>query len=367
MTLLLFILILSLLVFVHELGHFLAARRFGIGVLEFGFGFPPRLRGWRRGQTLWSINLIPFGGFVRLEGETDRQSSSPTSFAQASWAKKFVILAAGVLMNYVLAWLLLSIVLSVGVTVDPTTIGRDSYQRLTQRRLEAFVSPGGSAAAAGLRSGDTIESINGQTFVSTDSLIAYARSQDYPPLTIVFRPASGPSRTAMINPRAASGTDRPLYGFGLQSLATIRYPWYVTPFFGLKQTLSLTNQTWKGIAQLARELVVSGRVSQDLTGPVGIAVLIGEIRQLGLLAVLQFVAILSISLAVINFLPLPALDGGRAVFAVVEQIRGRPLSSRWEQAIHAAGFYLILLLLIIISIHDAQRFNLFQRLFRLDQ
>ncbi len=363
MSVLVFILVLSLLVFVHELGHFLAARRLGVGVLEFGLGFPPRLWSFDRHGTRWSINLIPFGGFVRLEGESDPAVTTPTSFARATLRRKFMILAAGVLMNYLLAWGLMTAALSAGVTVDPANLTPNRWQRLANLRIQAMVSEASPAAAAGLASGDRIMSVNGREFRSTNEVIAYTRSQNYPSLRVEIR-RTGQTQTLTIAPPAKRQLDQPVYGFGLQPLAELSYPWYVAPWYGLTSTGSLTGQTFAGFGRLLAELVSTGRVSQDVAGPVGIAILTGQVSRLGWTSLIQFVAILSVSLAVINFLPLPALDGGRAVFVVFERLRGRPFNPRWEQAVHATGFYLLLLALVLISIRDVQRFDVLERVMR---
>lgn len=359
MAILLFVLILSLLVFVHELGHFWAARKSGVGVLEFGFGFPPRIWGVKRGNTIYSINVIPFGGFVRLEGETDGQTEAPDSFAKAPLKKKFGILAAGVVMNYLLAWVLLSAVLVAGTNIDPATLTHDRWQRVSDQRVEAFVSTDSQAELAGLRTSDTVISVNGIAFTNTDDLVAYTTENNRPELDVtVVR--DGKQQTIAISPKDTDGAT-PAYGFGLLAYAKITYPWYVAPWYGLKTTVSVTGQTFTGFGKLIGQLVRTGKVAEDVAGPVGIAVLTGQVSQLGAVSVLQFIAILSISLAVINFLPLPALDGGRATFVLIERFRGKPVNPKIEGAIHATGFYLLLLLIILISIRDVQRFDVLDR------
>lgn len=365
MTIVLFLLILSLLVFVHELGHFVAARRFGMPVEEFGFGFPPRLWGIKKGGTLFSINLIPFGGFVRIEGETTSTNPAPKSFAAATLPKKLLVLAAGVFMNYLLGWVLFTGVLINGVTQNPADVPAGQAVKVDQRRIELFVTPDSPAAKAGLQTGDQLVSANGQIFASTDELIAYTKEQQRPILRVTAQ-RHGQTIQAEVTPRAASGDD-PAYGFGVESLARVRYAWLSAPWYGLQTTATLTAQTFVGFGQVIRTLVTTGQVSQDVSGPVGIAVLTGQVRQLGFSAILQFIGILSVSLAVINFLPLPALDGGRAGLAIIERTRRRPLNPRFEQVFHATGFYLLIALLIAISVRDVQKFNVVSRLIGLFQ
>lgn len=366
MSALIFILVLSILVFVHELGHYLAARRARVGVLEFGFGFPPKLWSINRGGTRWSINLIPFGGFVRLEGESDPQTDSPTSFARSSLRHKFAILAAGVGMNYLLAWLLLTTAFTAGITVDPTSLKTNQWQNISQSRIQAAVSESTMAAQAGLLTGDQILSINGRQFKSTVEVIAYTSGENYPDLQVVVK-RNGKTEMITIPAAERQKQNQPVYGFALQPIAKLAYPWFVAPWYGLTTTVNFTAQTFVGFGTLISDLAATGRVSDDVAGPVGIAVLTGEVSRLGLISLLQFTAVLSISLAVINFLPLPALDGGRALFVLLERLRGRPFNPRLEQAVHATGFYLLLLALVFISIRDVQRFGVIDRVMNLFQ
>lgn len=148
-------------------------------------------------------------------------------------------------------------------------------------------------------------------------------------------------------------------------MGRLQYPWYQAPWFGATTTVSLTGQTMSGFGTLLKELFIHGRVSSDLTGPVGIAVLTGQVSRLGIIPLLQFVAILSISLAVVNFLPLPALDGGRAVFVVLGRLRGRPLNSKTESIIHATGFYVLIGLVVAITIRDLHRFDVVPKVLQL--
>lgn len=360
MSILLFILILGGLVFVHELGHFIAARKSGVRVEEFGFGFPPRLFGQRHGGTLYSINLIPFGGFVRLHGEQNGDQADQGSFQAAPLLRKILIMAAGVIMNYALAWLVLTTVFIIGVTVDPTTIKLDSGATLSHRQTEAIVTTDGAAARGGLQTGDRILSINGRVFSTTEQIAAFARQENFPPLKFDFI-RGNQRRETTINPNEAVDPNAPHYEFGLATTAIVKYPWYTTPWIGIRSTVSLSWQSVVGFGRVIAQFVQSGRLSQDVAGPVGIAVLTGEVSRLGISSLLQFIALLSISLAVINFLPIPALDGGRAWLLIIQRIIRKDISPRVENYIHAAGFYVLLLMILLISIRDVKRFEIFHR------
>ncbi len=359
MTLLLFILILGVLVFIHELGHFTVARWLGVAVEEFGLGFPPRMVGITKGPTTYSLNWIPFGGFVRLQGEQEDGAQRPNSFSQAPFRKQFAILIAGVFMNAILAWVLLSITFVAGVSADPTALPKNSFIRVSQVRVEALVTAGSPSATAGLANGDIILTVNGQTIESTEKLINLAQANDYPVLNLSVQ-HQRKKVDIQITPRPAGQTPR--YGLGIQQLVTVRYPWYIAPWYGLTTGADMVKQTFIGFGRLVKDIVTTAKVSSDITGPVGIAILTGQVAQYGVIAVLQFMAILSISLAVVNFLPLPALDGGRALFVFLARVRGRPVNPRIEGIIHAVGFYVLLLLILLISIRDISKFQLFSKL-----
>lgn len=356
MAILLFILILGILVLVHEGGHFFAARWSGIRVEEFGFGFPPRLWGFRHGTTMYSLNLIPFGGFVRIYGEQGEGGNETDSFLRAAAWKKYIVLLAGVLMNLVLAWVIITGVLVAGLPSDVSTMPHDRWARYSQSKTEALVSAGGAVAKAGLKSGDTIVTINGQTFTATDTLIEYLQKTQYPPLTIVFSRAGVTQAPIVVSPQADGS--HPRYGLGILTTATLHYPWYVAPWYSIKMAIHLTGQTFAGFASVIRQLVTAGTVASDLSGPVGIAVMTGEVSRLGFISVLQFLAILSVSLAVVNVLPLPALDGGRVLFLILASLRGRPVNAKVENIVHAIGFYALIAVLIAISVRDIQRYHL---------
>lgn len=361
MAILVFIVILGVLVFVHELGHFVSARRLGIAVEEFGFGFPPRLVGRKVGATIYSLNLIPFGGFVRLQGENNDSENRADSFVMAPKRKRFAVMIAGVVMNYLLAGVLFTLVLGVGIRTNLESPPADRVHQTTDSKVESYVVADGPAFKAGLKDGDLVTSVNDLPLTTTAQIVDYTAQHDYPVLNIVVQSDTGQTSTYQVSPDRTA-TPSPRYGFGLQYTGIVRYPWYWAPVYGAKMLVDITGLTLAGFGSLIKNLVVSGQVSADVTGPVGIAVLTGEITKLGLIPILQFTGLLSISLAVINFLPLPALDGGRAMFVIIEAIRRRPVSQRVESMVHAVGFYLLLALIMLISIRDFRRFEIFSKL-----
>jgi regulator of sigma E protease len=357
-----FVVTLSVLVLVHELGHYLAARKSGVTVHEFGFGFPPRLFGIRRGGTLFSLNLIPFGGFVKLEGESGDAPVVPGSFRSASVAKRILILAGGVLMNLALTVVLLTVTLTAGAPQELVDGAVPAGAR-DVHVLVAEVAPGSPAAAAGISVGDSISSLDGVPVTSVDAIRAAVTAGPNQPHTLglVHR---GVSRTVTVTPvPLLDGTPR--IGIAGAVVGRVPVPFPESFITAMSTTGRLIGSVFTALGHLVRDLVVAHRISPDLTGPIGIAVLSGQVAATGFLSVLQFIALLSVSLAVINALPLPALDGGRLLFTVIEAVIRRPVNPRLEARIHTIGFYVLLALVVVVSVKDVQRFDIVQSVRRL--
>ncbi|MBI4092719.1 MAG: RIP metalloprotease RseP [Candidatus Kerfeldbacteria bacterium] len=356
-TLVVFVIVISILVFVHEYGHFLLARRLGVKVEEFGFGFPPRIVGFHRRGTIFSLNWIPFGGFVKLKGETPGTSHDPDSFSAQSKLRRFSILAAGVVMNYLLAMVLLAIGFSIGL---PAAQNSDSPNpRIRQVRQQIInIEPNSPAGQVGLTAGDQLVKVNEIPISNSQDLKDYELKHPNEELTLVVRRRDR-ELTFKLTPILVDG--QPLIGVNVLGVGTLRYPFPESIWQGLRATVNVTGQIIKSFGDLLRDLVVAGRVSPDLAGPVGIVVLTGQAYDLGFAYLLQFVALLSLTLAVVNFLPLPALDGGRALFVIIEKIRGRPVDHRIEALVHAVGFYVLIGLVLLVSLRDVNRLGVAQR------
>ncbi len=341
------------LVLVHEWGHFRAARRGGVEVEEFGFGFPPRLFGWKRGGTLYSLNLLPLGGFVRLKGEhsADRQ---PGSFAAASKVVKTKILLAGVGMNLLVAYLILTVLAAVGLPpliAGQFNVGHSHYSQPPQV-LVAAVAAGSPAAQAGIMMGDFVISANGQNFNTADDLFNFTKANAGQTVTLAVK-EGGQIVAKTVTLRPADAKD----GFlGVTPLATSRlaYGWWA-PVEAAGLAAQLVWGTLAAFGGLIAGLVAHARVSNQVTGPVGIVVILRNLLHLGAGYVAAFVASISLSLAVINALPIPALDGGRLALLVVQKISGRRLPQRTETLIHAVGFAVLIGLMILITVIDVRR------------
>lgn len=376
-TVILFLLVLGLLVFVHEMGHFVVARRNGIKADEFGFGFPPRIGGvvWddetqkhrfvkgneevESPHTVYSLNWIPLGGFVRIKGE-DGVTKDPDSFATKSAWVRIKVLAAGVVMNFLLAWVLISFVLMMGFPqqVDPQTSpsGKRDIQ-ISQ------VLPNTPAEAMGLRFGDAILTIGAERALSVAQVQDYILSNKGQKISLqVKRGDQVLSLEGM--PRIDYPQNEGSLGIGLGETEEISYPWYEAFWQGAISTYHLTVGMLDGLYSIFKGLITGTHAGlSDVSGPVGMAKLTGQVSDLGFVYLVYFAAILSINLGIINILPIPALDGGRIFFILIEVVKGSPLSQKTEGIFHQIGFITLLLLMLLVTIHDFSKFNIFGNLF----
>jgi len=355
LTTIVFIIILAVLIFVHELGHFLVAKKFGIKVEEFGFGFPPRLWGIKKGGTIYSINWIPFGGFVKIFGEDGGDRNDKHSFVSKKIWQRASVLLAGAAMNIALAVLLLSLGFMIGL---PWAV-EDSEKIVGTKVQITQVSLGSPAELAGLKTGDIVLGANSQTgklnnlekvtdlqnFIERNKgqeiLIDLKRGQDILTFKLVPR----------VNPPTNEGS----MGVGLARVSQVVFPWYRAIWEGLATTFSLIWLTISSLGMLIWQLFSHGQVVGEVTGPVGIYSITGQAAQMGFVYILQLAALLSINLAVINAFPFPALDGGRVLFLLIEKIKRSPVSERVERTVHSAGFIFLILLMVVIAFKDIVR------------
>lgn len=387
MTLLLFIIILSILVFVHEVGHFLVAKRAGIRVLEFGFGLPPRVIGKKIGETVYSLNLLPIGGFVRLFGEDSEEASrddrpeekdggidaegehdaARAFFSQPKRVRTAVILA-GAAMNLLLGVVLFSSLYSIlGIPtltqgVQVVEIFKDSPAQ------EAFVP------------GDEVLSVAGQEVETTKDFqeIVEERKGEEVSFTVLrdgnetrvaavprVEPPTrvGPAMLTLsegwgVACRRSENREGALGVVIAPKTEMVRYALWQMPlrgaWFGLGAAYNWGSNIVRGLGTLVAQLLC-GTVPADVGGPVEIAYLVSEVSRAGLVPLVNLVAILSINLAVINLLPIPALDGGRLLFISVESVIGKRVSARAERISHAVGMALLLALMLAITVQDVLR------------
>lgn len=357
MTILLFIVVLVALILVHEFGHFVAAKLSGMRVDEFGIGYPPRAWGMKRGETEYTVNWLPFGGFVRIFGEDEEAAgNNPRAFFRKPRVIQALVLLAGILMNLVFAYLLLVITLSMGaprvLEADQVAITPDAYV------LVSSVLPDSPAKEAGFAPGDHVVSATAgeHVFESADSAAfsAYVGSQTGP-ITFVLKDSKGVERTITATPRVGidpTAPDRSVLGVGVASVGTVITPWYKAPLEGLTLTWDLTRNTAVGLVSFFASIFTFSADLSQVSGPIGIAGAVGDASQNGLAALLTLTALISINLALINFLPIPALDGGRLLFVIIEAIIRRPLPRSFQNTVNAVGFAFLILLMLVVTASD---------------
>ncbi len=398
-TVIIFILILGLLVFVHELGHFLVARRNGVAVEEFGFGFPPRIFGvyWnKKGEakivwgskeieeirearkigeekTVYSINWIPLGGFVKITGEDGEPSYvktsegkariNPKSFVSKKPFVRMKILAAGVAMNFLLAVALFSFGFWKGV---PQAVEEVSGGKVGNEKIQIVdVGKNTPAEAMGIRVGDEIlGAVEGDSltkFSSVEKVQDFIKDNKGGRIILDIQRGKEELRISG-TPRLEFPEGEGPLGIGLAKVVVARYPWYKAIALGFEYTFNLTITFVSFLGLLLWRLVIGQPAGLDVSGPVGIAVLTGQVAQLGLDYILRFAAMLSVNLAIINILPIPALDGGRILFILIEKLKGSPVSKNFEQRAHSLGFALLIFLMAIVTVRDFAKFELVEKI-----
>ena len=338
-----FIAMLAVLILVHEFGHFIAAKRSDVKVEEFGIGFPPKLAGIKRGETVYSLNVVPLGGFVKLLGEED--PTEPRSFASKSIGTRALILAAGPLMNLLLPIILFSLVFMIPHNV---------LMEQVQVQQVALSSP---AAEARIEQGDIILAINGHKINNRGDLAYYVQLSLGSETTLLLDKATNGEQEVTLVPRW-----RPPEGEGALGVEVVGAE-------GSQQVIRQSYSPWTasmlGTQRCVETLVlfrntirswIIGATTPQVAGPVGIYQMTAEVARAGLLALIIFTAFISLNLGIINLLPLPALDGGRIVFLLIELARrGKRVSPRVEHLVNAVGFALLILLMVIITYFDIAR------------
>ena len=343
------IIFLSILILVHELGHFLTAKKFGLLVEEFGFGLPPKIWKKKIGETVYSMNALPFGGFVKILGEDGANSGSrekERSFVNLSIGKRAIIIAAGVLMNFLLGWIVLSIIFMIGI---PQVV------------LITEIKQNSPAAEISLKTGDQIIEIN-SVKIATDNKNIFGSEQVIKIInenrgkeTAIKIKRNGEiidfSVIPRINPPAGEGS----LGISLIDAGLPKQNILISFWEGLKASLILIKTIALAIFDLIAKAFIGKASLEAITGPIGIVKITSQAGSLGFVYLLQLLALISLNLAVINIFPFPALDGGRLIFLGIEKIKGSPLNHKFEKITNAIGFGLLIFLMLIITIKDIIR------------
>ncbi len=432
LTALVFVITLGILIFVHELGHFLVARRNGIKAEEFGFGFPPRVFGFQRlsgkklrkisekeeinieisdrkkgktevikeiitdkieeiqevvlmkrwrfiwgkkdskretenednlkEDTIYSLNWIPLGGFVRIKGEDGGNKKDNDSFSVKSAWVRIKVLGAGVIMNFVLAWAVISLSFFLG---SPQAL-EDGQTGENPKIQIAQVISGSPSEEMGIKVGDEItkcigdEAICQKNFSNISQIQKFIDENKGNEISLEIKRGK-----EILNLKGVPRTDYPEdqgpLGISLVETAIVSYPWYESIYKGLTTTFNLIWLILTTFFGIIKDLIIGQKVTVDVSGPIGIAKLTGQVTALGFTYVLQFIALLSINLGIINALPFPALDGGRILFILIEKIKSSPVSQKVEQFAHTFGFIALLVLMALVTFRDVVRFEIFDK------
>ncbi len=340
-----FLAIIVVLIIAHELGHLITAKASKVRVDEFGLGFPPRLLSVRRGETLYSLNAIPLGGFVKMAGEEDPKVTG--SLASKSIATRLLVLSAGSLMNLLLPLLLFSIAFMV------------PHNLVTEPVMVKEVVPDSPAARAGIRPGDTFLSVDDKPVSSRGDLSRYVQLNLGNEITILVQHRDSTTENVQVIPRwkppegqGAIGINFDLEATRLnRTIISQHYPFWKAIPLGVGACIETFVLFKNGIVGM-----IIGAIPVELAGPVGIAQLTGEVAKAGISPLLEFAAFLSINLAIINIFPLPALDGGRIVFVLLEWVRrGRRIPAKTEGLVHLIGFAMLMAFILAITYQDIIR------------
>ncbi|HEY4497801.1 MAG TPA: M50 family metallopeptidase [Candidatus Paceibacterota bacterium] len=357
LTFLIFFVLLFVLIISHECGHFFTARAFGIRVDEFGFGLPPRIKGIIRKGTLYSINWLPFGGFVKIHGEEGEDGSDPNSFAsKPAWARSLVLLA-GVLSNILLAYVVLSFLATRGI-VEPLS-EEEAIDMPDARIMIVEIAPSSPASATGLLAGDIVRKIGeieDDMFVpqTIGEFQKYVQQNSEKILTLLVERKDKES-VVMLQPRASPPAGEGLIGVALSWMRTKRVVWYKAPIVGATLTYQTITHTVDGFVDIVRDVFRGEGRDVPVAGPVGIFRIVGDAQHSGFDMVLFLTAILSVNLALINILPIPGLDGGRFAFVLAESITRRRISPHISAVVHGAGLAFLLTLMVAVTYLDISR------------
>ena len=364
-----------MLVVVHELGHAIAARRNGVNVEEFGIGFPPRAWGKKlKNGVLFSLNWLPLGGFVKLQGENDNAKSKGDYGAAKMWPKT-KILMAGVTINWLTAVLIFTILAVVGMprlVEKQFTIANDT-KLLRQDVYVEYIGKGTPAERAGMKVGDKLTGFNGQQLVSEQQVTSLAKAHAGQEVAIGYIRDKQPY-TAMVTLNSENKEGKGYIGLSPRERAIQRSTWSA-PIVGAGLTVQLTALTFEGLGSALWNLVAgafqaaspSGNVRQEgrehlqsagenVAGPLGIFVLLKTVSNDGLALVMYLIGVISLTLAVMNALPIPALDGGRLFVTLLFRLRKKELTKETEEKIHGYGFMALLALIVLVTIVDVRRF-----------
>lgn len=384
MAVLIFLIILAVLVLSHEFGHFITAKMFGIRVDEFGFGFPPKVFSFRRGETVYSFNLLPFGGFVKIFGEdptgeviSKQHKDSKRSLYHKPRYVQAAVIVAGVIFNMILGWVMLSGGFMAGLPVPAgfTPLGpktEDSKLLITE------VLKDSPADLAGLKSGYNITYLatndDSVQNITPEEVSKFIASNNEEKIFIGYKtPANkgvlsgiglGPleyntdTNTAIVIPKTGVIGDRPGIGISMDLVGILKLPLFSALYAGALGAVSLFINTATGLLSFVAGIFSDGSSAVSVSGPIGLIGVVGDAAGFGFAYIMALTALISINLAVLNLVPFPALDGGRLFFLIIESIIRKPLNSKVVNALNVGGFVILLGLMVFVTIGDILKLSL---------
>ncbi len=337
-----FILILGVIVLIHEFGHFIFAKKSGIYVYEFSIGMGPRIHKWTRknDETEYSLRLIPIGGFVQMAGEEiDDDPNVPKNmkFSVKTFGQKFMTVIAGIMNNFILAIVLFFVIaLFTGAPQNKAIVGE--------------ISQDYPAYTSGLQTGDRILKINGKDASTYDTLALELQVNNGKAVKMEVE-RDGKTKTINLKPKKIKQDGEEVYKYGFAITDEVQTGFFASIKYAFSKTISLLHQMILIIGYL-----ITGNLNLNaLSGPVGIFSIVGTAADSGIWSILSLTALLSVNVGLINLLPIPAFDGGRLLFIIIEKIKGKPVDPRLENTIHSIGFFLLMALMILITYNDIIR------------
>lgn len=368
-TAIIFIVVLAVLIFVHELGHFLVARWCGIRVDAFAIGFGPKLLHWTRGGIEYSLRAIPFGGYVKIYGENPDEENTTGPDAHRSFVNKnrliqASVLVAGVMFNFIFAWLIYMVTFTTGVTASSDTFDKYADRISDKRIMITAISTGSPADKAGLVVGDTIDDVQlysskniSKSVVSSTTIenIQSNINASAGNSVLVKYTRSGESKSAEVTPIQGIVEGKYAIGISMSEVGDMRLPFYISIWESLRYTVISIKDIAVGLGTFIGTIFIGQAKFSDVTGPIGIAGVVGDTANLGFTYLLMITAYISLNLGVINLIPFPALDGGRLLFVIIESITRKKIPMKVATITNAVGFFLLMLLMIVVTYKDIVR------------
>lgn len=362
MSIILFLIILVVLIVSHEFGHFIIAKWAKIRVDEFAVGFPPRLFSIKKGETEYSVNALPLGGYVKIFGENPDEESTNgpdknRSFVNQSKFVQASVILAGVIFNLLLAWILFSLGFIVGFPTALSGSGYENYAKDSALTILTVV-PGTPADKAGLKSGDKItgflSEIGESTGLNPDSASDFIANHGGTNLKVTYD-RGGQTEEVNVIPVNGIVSGKSAIGISMDMVGVVKLPFFMAFWEGAKNTYYFTGETINGLYTLVKNALVGQGSLSAITGPVGIVKMVGDAGSLGFVYLLGFTALISINLAIVNLIPVPALDGGRLLFVMIEAIKRSPIKPVVANTVNVIGFAFLIILMIVVTYNDIVR------------